>query len=252
MTKNDVGNQPSEKNLKLFSVLTGLFVATLLLANVTSSKIFALGPFPLPGGVIVFPLAFIFGDILTETYGFALSRKVIWTGFGCQVLAAIVYLVVGALPAAEFWNNQAAYDSILGFVPRIILGSIVAYFCGEFCNSYVLSKMKYWAGGKRGFSQGWRFIASTAVGEGVDTLVITTIAFAGVYSLSQLFQIGLSVYLFKVLFEIVALPLSIPLSNFVKRIEGVDVIDKPGTTNYNPLVFELSIPTADVEVKSTR
>ncbi|MBV9217200.1 MAG: queuosine precursor transporter [Acidobacteria bacterium] len=234
---NSTAVRPPERTLKLFSVFTGFFVASLLLANVTAGKIFEIGPFALSAGVIVFPVAFIFGDILTEVYGYELSRKVIWTGFGCQILAAVIYLIVGFLPPASFWPNQVAYDQILGFVPRIVLASIAAYFCGEFCNSFVLSKMKYWAEGKRGLRQAWRFIASTVVGEAVDTLVVVTIAFAGVYEIGQLVQIGVSVYIFKVLFEIVATPISLPFSNWVKRIEGVDVIDTPEKTSYSPFGF---------------
>lgn len=230
--------RPQERNLKLFSVFTGFFVASLLLANVTSSKIFEIGPVTLPGGAIVFPIVFIFGDILTEVYGYSLSRKIIWTGFACQILAGLVYLIVGILPPAFFWENQAAYDSILGFVPRIVFASIVAYFCGEFCNSFVLSKMKYWAQGKRGLKQAWRFIASTIVGEGVDTIIITTIAFAGIYSISELVQIGLSVYVFKVAFEVIATPISVRFANWVKKVEGVDVIDDPQTTSYNPFIID--------------
>lgn len=235
MTTSDF--PPQERTLKLFSVFTGFFVASLLLANVTASKIFVVGPFALSAGVIVFPIAFIFGDILTEVYGYELSRKVIWTGFACQILAAVIYLVVGILPPASFWPHQAAFDQVLGFVPRIVVASIAAYFCGEFCNSFILSKMKYWAEGKRGLRQAWRFIASTIVGEAVDTLVVVTIAFAGVYEVSQLLRIGISVYLFKIVFEIVATPLSLPFANWVKRVEGVDVIDAPERTSYNPFAF---------------
>lgn len=224
-----------EKNMRLFSVFTGLFVASLLVANVTAPKIFAVGPLVLSGGVIVFPISFIFGDILTEVYGYSLSRKVIWTGFACQVMAAITYLVVGALPAAPFWKGQPAYDSIIGFVPRIVVASITAYLCGEFCNSFVLSKMKYWSRGRRGINQAWRFIASTIVGEAVDTTVVVLIAFSGVYSFSELLNLGLSVYVFKVAYEILATPVSTRFANWVKKYEGIDVIDSPETTTYNPL-----------------
>jgi uncharacterized integral membrane protein (TIGR00697 family) len=154
-------------------------------------------------------------------------------------LAALTYLLVSALPAAPFWQDQAAYDKILGFVPRIVVASIVAYLCGEFCNSLVLSKMKYWARGQRGIKQAGRFIASTIVGEAVDTILVCIIAFGGVYGVSDLLWLGLSVYLFKVAYEIIATPFSIAFANWVKKIEGVDVIDRPETTSYNPfVVFE--------------
>jgi len=237
MSQQAIASKPQERNLKLFSVFTGLFVASLLLANVTSTKIFMLGSLALPGGVIIFPISFIFGDILTEVYGYALSRKVIWTGFACQVLAGITYLLVGALPAAPFYGDQVAYDKVLGFVPRIVVASILAYLCGEFCNSVVLSKMKYWADGKRGIKQAWRFIASTIVGEAVDTLIVSTIAFGGVYKVPDLLWLGFSVYVFKVGYEILVTPFSMAFANWVKKVEGVDVIDSPETTIYNPFPF---------------
>ena len=124
---------------------------------------------------------------------------------------------------------------ILGAVPRIVLASISAYFCGEFANSFVLSKMKYWSGGRRGLSQAWRFVASTIVGEGLDSVVFMVIAFAGALSGPELVQTTLSLYVFKVAYEVLATPLSTRVANWVKRVEGVDHIDRPDETNYNPL-----------------
>jgi uncharacterized integral membrane protein (TIGR00697 family) len=233
MTHQRIGEQ------KLFSIFTGIFVASLLLANVTSQKIFAIGPFTFPGGAVIFPISFIFGDILTEVYGYERSRRIIWTGFACQALAALTYLLVGALPPASFWHDQEAYDKILGFIPRIVIASMAAYWCGEFCNSYVLSKMKYWASGRRGWRLASRFVGSTVVGEGVDSLVFMTIAFTGVLSLGDMVRTGVSLYLFKVAYEIVALPISMRVSGWVKRVEGIDHIDAPESTNYSPFrVFE--------------
>lgn len=223
-----------ERNLTLFSVFTGLFVATLILANVTSQKIFALGPFTFPGGAVIFPVSFIFGDILTEVYGYALTRKVIWIGFISLALTAFTFWIVGILPPASFWHDQAAYDKTLGVVPRVVAASILAYWGGEFCNSYVLSRMKYRSGGRRGLSQGGRFIASTIVGTAVDTLVFISIAFAGVYGISELLRVGSSLYLFKVVYEIVCVPVSTSFANWVKKVEGVDHIDQPRQTTYNP------------------
>jgi len=230
--------EPKEGDLRLFSVFTGVFVASLILANVTSSKIFAIGPFTFPGGAVVFPISFIFGDILTEVYGYERSRKIIWTGFACQALAALTYLVVGILPPASFWHDQEAYSRILGFIPRVVVASIAAYSCGEFCNSYVLSKMKYWASGSRGWRLSWRFVASTIVGEGVDTIVFMTIAFTGVFSPTDFARTAFSLYVFKVLYEVAALPVSTRFANWVKRYEGLDHIDTPERTNYNP--FKIS------------
>jgi len=234
MNESTVQTIKSEANLKLFSIITGLFCAVLLLSNATSSKVIVLGPLTIVGGTILFPLAFIFNDILTETYGYRLARKVIWTGFACQILAIITYYVVGLLPSAPFWPHQEAYMQILGAIPRITLASMTAYFCGEFANSLVLSKMKYWVLGKRGLSQSWRFIASTIVGEGVDSVVFMIIAFVGILETNALISGIISIYLLKVGYEIVATPFSTRFANWLKKVEGVDHIDTPETTNYNP------------------
>lgn len=224
-----------EQDLKLFSIFTGIFVATLLISNIAAAgKIIALGPFIVTGGIVIFPVSYIFGDILTEVYGYQRSRKVIWTGFGCVFLAALTFVLVQKLPPALFWHNQAAYDSILGFVPRIFVSSVVAYLVGEFANSFVMSKMKYFAKGARGGSQAWRFVASTIVGEGVDTIIFTTLAFSGALPLESMFQIMLSGYILKVAYEAIATPFTVRFSNWVKKVEGIDKIDYPQETNYNP------------------
>lgn len=224
----------TEKEFRLLDVLTGIFVAVLVLSPICSSKIFAIGPLTLPGGVLLFPIVFIFNDILTETYGFARARRVIWTGLFAQALAAVALYVVGILPPADFWPHQAAYSAVLGFAPRIFLGSVVSYFLGEFANSWILSRMKYAAHGERGLKQGWRFVASTIVGEAVDTGVVMTIAFAGVMGTYDFFKTVLILYVVKVLYEIIALPFSTRFANWVKKMEGVDKIDAPDKTNYNP------------------
>ena len=218
----------------LYSVFTGVFVASLLIANVTSHKIFQLGPFSIPAGTIVFPITFILGDILTEVYGFARARRVIWIGFACQALAAITYLIVGVLPPAEFWEHSEAYDAILGFVPRIVAASIIAYWMGEFCNSFVLSRMKTLARGARGIKQALRFVASTVAGQAVDSAVFVLIAYAGVYGSGELVWSAVSLYLFKVAYELVLTPVTVRFANWVKRVEGIDHIDDPRTTSYNP------------------
>lgn len=229
--------QPQEQRLKLFSVFTGLFCAVLVVSNVAAVKLIPFGPFTIVGGTLLFPIIFIFNDILTEVYGYNLSRKVIWTGFLCEIIAAIAFYIVGILPAASFWPHQDAYLQILGVVPRIVFASIVAYFCSEFTNSLILSKMKWWGNGKRGLSQAWRFIASTIVGEAVDSIVFVTIAFVGILHPSELLNVILGAYVFKVAFEIIATPLSVPFSNWVKKNEGVDHLDQPEKTSYNPFVI---------------
>ena len=209
-------------------------MASLLISNVIAPKIFQFGPLAFSAGIIIFPVSYIFGDVLTEVYGYKLSRKIIWTGLACQILAALCFFVAIKLPAATFWTNQTGFEQTFGLVPRLVFGSLVAYFCGEFVNSYVLSKMKYWAQGKRGLSQAWRFIASTIAGEAVDTIIVVTIAFYGVYSNSQLINLAIGIYLFKVIYEIILTPFTAMFANWVKRIESVDHIDLPSETDYNP------------------
>ena len=219
----------SEPKMKYFSIISSIFVAVLIISNTVASKLFALGPFIWTGAIVVFPISYIFGDILTEVYGYKRSRRVIWTGFGCLIFMALVYWIVGLFPPASVWNNQEAYLAILGITPRIVLASIVGYFAGEFSNSYVLSKLKIVTSGKHLWS---RTIGSTIVGEGVDTVLFASIAFGGLIPLSILGIAIISGYMFKVIYEIIATPVTYALVRFLKRKEGIDVYDYG--TNYNP------------------
>jgi queuosine precursor transporter len=218
-----------ERKYQYFDLIMALFVAVLLISNVASTKIMRLGPFTFDGGTILFPVSYIFGDILTEVYGYRRSRRVIWTGFFCTGLMAAVLAIVGALPPAQDWYNQTAYQAILGQTPRIVLGSLIAYFAGEFSNSYTLAKMKIWTGGR------WlwmRTIGSTLVGEGVDTLLFVMIAFAGTMSGALLWSIITSNYVFKVGVEAAMTPVTYRVANFLKRVEHEDVYDVD--TDFNP------------------
>jgi len=210
-----------------------LFVAVLLISNVASAKIVKLGPLTFDGGTLLFPISYIFGDILTEVYGYRRSRRVIWVGFFCAALMALTFAVVGWLSPAEGWNNQSAYDAILGTTPRIVLASLTAYWAGEFSNSYTLARMKVLTRGR------WlwmRTIGSTLVGEGVDTLLFVTIAFAGVLPTSLLIAVGLSNYVFKVGIEVLMTPLTYQVVSFLKRTESEDVYDRD--TNFNPFILD--------------
>ncbi|MBZ5667302.1 MAG: queuosine precursor transporter [Acidobacteriia bacterium] len=220
------------KNYRYLAVITGLFTTTLLLSNTLDTKIFMLGPLALPAGIVVFPLAYVFGDILTEVYGYAASRKVIWTGFGSLLIMVLAYELVRWLPPAPFWNNQLAYVAILGQVPRIAAASITAYFAGEFCNSYVLAKMKVKMGGRR---MSLRFVLSTVIGQFVDTVTFVVIAFTGVYSVPNLISITASAWFIKVAWEILALPITLPFTVHLKRVENEDYYDRK--TNFNPFLF---------------
>jgi hypothetical protein len=218
---------------KYFIYIAILFVAVLMISNTTGVKLIQLGSFVFSGAIFVFPISYIFGDILTEVYGYRASRKIIWSGFVALILMAFCYWLVGILPSAPFWQNQGAYEAILGAVPRIVLASMIAYFAGEFSNSFVLSKMKVWMEGKHLWM---RTIGSTIVGEGVDSIIFASIAFYGTMPLSALISLILSIYVFKVIYEILATPLTYLIVNKLKKAEGIDVYDRG--ISYNP--FHLS------------
>lgn len=220
------------KNYKYLSIITGLFTASLLISNTLDTKIFLIGPLALPAGIILFPIAYLFGDILTEVYGYAASRKVIWTGFASLALMVLTYTLAGLLKPAPFWQHQNDFDVILGQVPRIALASITAYFLGEFSNSFVLAKMKVRSTGKR---MGVRFVTSTIVGEFVDTAVFVLIAFTGAMGLQELVFVTLSAWAFKVAWEIAVLPVTLPFVKWLKRKENEDYFD--ANTDFNPFKF---------------
>ena len=219
----------SERQYKYYDLILGLFVAVLLISNVASSKVLDLGPFTFDGGTILFPISYIFGDILTEVYGYKKSRRVIWTGFFAAFLMSAVFMIVGKLPPASDWPNQAAYEKILGLTPRIVIASLIAYFAGEFSNSFTLAKMKIFSRGRFLWT---RTIGSTIVGEGVDTLLFVFIAFYGVFPGDLLLSILISNYIFKVGFETVFTPFTYLIVGFLKRKENCDVYDYD--TDFNP------------------
>jgi hypothetical protein len=218
-----------ERAFKYFSVISVFFVSVLLISNVASTKIVDLKWFTFDGGTLLFPLSYIFGDILTEVYGYKKSRQVIWLGFFSALVMSLVFIIVGKLPAAPDWNNQAAYDQILGLTPRIVLASLAAYFCGEFMNSFVLAKMKILTKGKWLWT---RTIGSTIVGELVDSVLFIVIAFAGVLPGGLLMTLIISNYIFKTLVEVLFTPLTYKVVRFLKQSEQADVYDYE--TNFNP------------------
>lgn len=213
----------SIKNFKYLDVITAFFVTVLLISNVASSKIVQIGPLSLDGGTFLFPLTYIFGDILTEVYGFKKARKVIWLGVFANLLMALTFMIVGILPSASDWPNQSAYMAILGWTPRIVLASITAYFAGEFVNSVILSKLKVLTRGKWLFS---RTIGSTLVGQLVDTLIFITVAFWGVLPNELLISLIISNYLFKTGVEVLFTPLTYKAVNFLKKTEKEDHFDR--------------------------
>lgn len=218
-----------KESLKYFSIISTLFVATIMISNTVATKLFSLGPLIFTGGVLIFPITYIFGDILTEVYGYSRSRKVIWTGFAALIFMSLAYWIVGLLPSAPTWQNQDAYVSILGLVPRIVFASIIGYWAGSFANSFVLAKLKLYTKGRHLWT---RTIGSTIVGEGIDTTLFVTIAFYGVISGGILVLAILSGYVFKVAYEIVATPITYKIVGFLKKEEGIDHYDS--STKFNP------------------
>ncbi len=218
-----------ERTYKYLGTLSVFFVAVLLISNIASTKIVQFGWLTFDGGTLLFPLSYIFADILTEVYGFARSRRVIWLGFFCAFVMSGILYIVGMLPAAADWGNQSAYDAILGQAPRIVFASLIAYLCGEFINSFILAKMKIWMAGKRLWM---RTIGSTLVGELVDSSLFILIAFAGVLPNSLLLTLIISNYVFKTAIEILFTPVTYAAVGYLKRTEGEDYYDRD--TNFNP------------------
>jgi len=213
-----------------FVVVTAIFVTCLITANIIVVKQINIGDLILPAAIIIFPLSYIIGDVLTEVYGYRQARRVIWLGFLCNLVAVLAIWIAQILPPASVFEAQSAYERILGSTPRFLLASFVAYLTGEFTNSFVLSKMKIMTKGRWLWS---RTIGSTIVGQGVDTVVVLTIAFAGVLPFSVLGIMIVSHWLVKVVYEAVATPLTYLVVGYLKRKEGVDVYDYG--IDFNPL-----------------
>lgn len=222
-------------------LITALFVTCLIISNIIAVKLAAVGPWFLPAAVIIFPISYIFGDVLTEVYGYARARQVIWIGFGCNLLAVAAIWVAGLLPPAPFWNAnvydspaaaQQAYDAILGFTPRLLGASFTAYLVGEFLNSFVLAKLKIATAGR----QLWlRTIASTLFGQLADSSIFLLIAFAGIVPAAALGGLILTQWLFKSAYEAIATPLTYLVVNALKRAEAEDYYDRD--TDFNPLAL---------------
>lgn len=227
---------------RYFNLITAVFVTTLIISNIIAVKIAQIGPLFLPAAVILFPVAYIFGDILTEVYGYGRARQVIWTGFFCNLLAVVAIWLAGLLPAAPFWTAsvystpeqaQQAYQAILGFTPRLLLASFMAYLVGEFLNSFVMARLKVRTAGRYLWL---RTISSTILGEGADSLVFITIAFWGIFPLADLGTAIVSQWLFKVVFEVIATPFTYWIVNTLKRVEQEDYFDRD--TDFSPVVLK--------------
>ncbi|HEX9028290.1 MAG TPA: queuosine precursor transporter [Anaerolineales bacterium] len=222
--------------------VTAVFVTTLIISNIIAVKLVNIGGLFVPAAVVLFPVAYIFGDILTEVYGYARARQVIWTGFFCNLLAVAAIWLGGLLPTAPFWSAgafttpeaaQQAYQAILGFTPRLLAASFAAYLVGEFLNSIVLAKLKVRTAGRFLWL---RTISSTLVGEGADSAVFITAAFWGILPGSALGSAIVAQWLFKVTYEVLATPLTYLIVNALKRAENEDYFDRE--TDFNPVAFE--------------
>lgn len=205
-----------------FLIVVSVFIACLISANITAVKLVELGGFILPAAVLIFPISYIVGDVLTEVYGLRLARQAIWLGFLCNVIVVASTWLAGILPPASFWDGQEAYERILGSVPRILVASLIAYLIGEFANASVLAKMKVVTKGRWLWT---RTIGSTLVGQGFDSAIFITIAFIGTIPPVGLFSAIITQWLVKSLYEVIATPLTYVVVNYLKRAEGIDVYD---------------------------
>lgn len=219
----------NENGHKFLIPIAGLFSATLLMSNILDTKIFEFMGLNLPAGIIVFPLAYLFGDILTEVYGYSKARQVIWTGFASLLLLVFVTEIARALPPSSFYKNEEAFDLILGHVPRLIAASLTAYIVGEFVNSFIVAKMKVAMGGN---NMALRFFVSTLFGQLCDTVVFVLVAFAGVFGFSDMVSLIISGWLIKVAWEVIALPITVNVVNYIKEKENIDHFDN--NTSFSP------------------
>jgi hypothetical protein len=212
-----------------FVIITAIFVTCLITANIIAVKVISVGPVILPAAIVVFPISYIFGDILTEVYGYRWARRVIWLGFLCNLIFVIFARIGQVLPPASFWGGQEAYKSILGSTWQLLVASFIGYFAGEFANSFVLAKMKILTRGR------WlwmRTIGSTIVGQGLDTSIFITLAYIGTTSFVPIMI--LYHWLIKTGYEAVATPFTYAVVNYLKRKEAIDTYDYE--TSFNPFI----------------
>lgn len=217
------GNSGARLHFRYFDYVMAAFVAILLLSNlIGAAKLATLWGFTFGAGILFFPVSYVIGDVLTEVYGYANARRCIWAGFAAMVFMAFMSWVVVAMPPAAGWDGQAAYESVFGQVPRIVIASMLAFWAGEFVNSFVLAKMKIWTGGKHLWS---RTIGSTVFGQAVDSAIFYPVAFLGIWETKAVVTVMITNWALKVLWEAVLTPVTYAVVGWMKAREGVDVYD---------------------------
>lgn len=202
-----------------------LFTTCILISNIIAGKNIQVGPWTLTAGVIVFPISYIMSDVIAEVYGFKAARRVMWLGFAMNLLMVIMFAITIILPAPVWFENQAAFATVLGNTPRLLVAGLVSYVFGSWANAAVISKMKVARKDVGGKGFGWRAIFSTLIGEGIDSLLFIPLAFVGNVPFAELPMMIILQVMFKTAYEVVMLPVTSRLVKWVKRVEGTDVYD---------------------------
>jgi queuosine precursor transporter len=220
------------RQFRYLDILTTMFVVILLVSNLIAQKIIRIGPISTSGALILFPITYIFGDIFTEVYGYGASRRAIWLAFSGTALMWGIGALIIALPSDPAFHNQQAFVAVFGILPRLLAASLIAFWAGEFANSYTMARLKIVTRGRWLWT---RTVSSTIVGQAVDTFIVVTLTFAGKYPARTLAKIILTSYCLKVAYEILATPLTYLVVNFLKRAENSDAYD--AHTDFNPFSF---------------
>ena len=233
-------NQLAISRYKYLDALTTAFVVILLVSNLVAQKVCLIGSFAVSGAILLFPITYIFGDVFTEVYGFAASRRAIWLGFFGTALLYLIGAITIALPPAPGWPNQKAFATVFGFIPRILAASLIAFWAGEFANSYTMARLKLLTNGRMLWI---RTIGSTIIGQAVDTTIVVFLTFGGIVPLRILGNMIATGYLLKVGYEILATPLTYGVIHWLKQAEGADAFDRH--ENFNPFSFSQKLRAED-------
>ncbi|MEL6111389.1 MAG: queuosine precursor transporter [Pseudomonadota bacterium] len=235
-------NAGAAHQFRYYDFVMAAFVAILICSNLIGAaklvqffeaKIFGFDVGVFGAGILFFPLSYVLGDVMTEVYGYARARRIVWAGFAAVGFMALMSLVVVAMPPAPGWDNQPAYEAVFGVTPRIVFASMVAFWAGEISNAFVMARMKVLTQGKMLWT---RTIGSTVVGQGVDSLIFYPVAFLGIWTTQQVITVLITNYLLKVIWEVVLTPVTYAVVGALKRAEGVDIFDRE--TDFNPFTIK--------------